>query len=204
MIAQHLEFLAEEPSMAAFLRAFLPRFFPNVTADVREYQGKGDLLRKLEGRLRGYADWLPDDWRIVVVVDRDDDDCHRLKERLDRMAVGAGLLTRSRAGNRPWRVVNRIAIEELEAWYFGDPDAVCTAYPRVPRTFASRTPYRQPDAIAGGTWEAFDPLLQDHGYFNNGMPKTQVARDFATLVVPERDTSPSFQRRYNAIVEATS
>ena len=204
MIAQGLEFLVEEPSMAEFLRTFLQRFLPNVTTTVHEHQGKDALMRKLEGRLRGYSDWLPDDWRIVVVVDRDDDDCHGLKERLDRMAAVAGLLTRSRAGNRPWRVVNRIAIEELEAWYFGDPDAVCTAYPRVPRTFTNRTPYRQPDAIAGGTWEAFERLLKDHGYFNNGMPKTQVARDIAMLVVPERNTSPSFQTFYNAIVEATS
>ncbi len=204
MIAQHLEFLAEEPSMAAFLQAFLPRFLPNVTAVVHHHQGKYDLLRKLESRLRGYAACLPDDWRIVVVVDRDDDDCHQLKERLDQMAAGAGLLTRSKASDRPWRVVNRIAIEELEAWYFGDPEAVCAAYPRVPRGFTNRAPYRQPDAIAGGTWEAFERLLQAHGYFKNGIPKMQVARDIAMRFVPERNTSPSFQTFYKAIVEATS
>ena len=30
--------------------------------------------KNLEPRLRGYARWLPEDWRIVVMVDRDD--CH--------------------------------------------------------------------------------------------------------------------------------
>lgn len=204
MIAQGLVFLVEERSMAEFLQAFLPRFFPNVTAEVREYRGKDDLLRKLEGRLRGYADWPSNDFRIVVVVDRDDDDCHQLKERLELIADRAGLLTRSRAGSRPWRVANRIAIEELEAWYFGDPEAVCAVYPRVPRTFTNRAPYRQPDAIAGGTWEAFERLLQDHGYFKNGIPKTQVARDIGALVDPERNTSPSFKTFYSTVVEATS
>ena len=204
MIAQCLVFLTEEPSMEAFLQEFLPRCFPDVIATVHHYQGKYDLLRNLEGRLRGYADWPSNDRRIVVVVDRDDDDCHQLKKRLELIADRAGLLTRSRAGSRLWRVVNRIAIEELEAWYFGDPEAVCAAYPRVPRTFTNRAPYRQPDAITGGTWEAFERLLQDHGYFKNGIPKTQVARDIGALVVPERNTSPSFRTFYNAIVEATS
>ena len=204
MSAHHLEILAEEPSMGAFLQALLPRFLPNVTATVHDHQGKDDLLRKLEGRLRGYAAWLPDNCRIVVVVDRDDDDCHTLKRRLDCAAFGAGLLTRSRAGNRAWRVVNRIAIEELEAWYFGDPIAVCDAYPRVPRTFVNQARYRQPDAIAGGTWQAFERLLQAHGYFKSGISKVQAARAIAENVVPERNTSPSFQTFYNAIVEATS
>lgn len=37
------------------------------------------LLARLPERLRGYASWLPDTWRIVVIVDRDDADCTTLK-----------------------------------------------------------------------------------------------------------------------------
>ena len=40
------------------------------------------------------------------------------------MAAEAGFLTRSQAFGRAWRLVNRIAVEELEAWYFGDWAAV--------------------------------------------------------------------------------
>jgi hypothetical protein len=73
MTALHLELLVEEPSMEAFLRALLPRMLPaGHTFEVHPFQGKDDLLGKLKARLRGYAQWLPEDWRIVVVVDRDD------------------------------------------------------------------------------------------------------------------------------------
>ena len=71
MAASHFELLVEEPSMEAFLRAFLPRLLPlGSTFDVHPFQGKTDLLGKIEARLRGYASWLPDDWRIVVVLSR--------------------------------------------------------------------------------------------------------------------------------------
>ena len=54
-----------------------------------------------------------------VVVDRDSDDCHKLKNKLEDIAKEAGLTTRTSAGSK-WQVVNRIVVEELEAWYFGD------------------------------------------------------------------------------------
>ena len=69
MATTHLEVLVEEPSMEAFLRALLPRLLPqDRTFEIHPFQGKSDLLGKLEARLRGYAAWLPADWRIVVVV----------------------------------------------------------------------------------------------------------------------------------------
>ena len=132
MMAQHMELLVEEPSMEAFLRALLPRMMPQGRSfEIHAFQGKSDVLGKLQNRLRGYAQWLPEEWRIVVVVDRNDDDCQALKQQLESLALGAGLRTRSRPGRHSWQLVNRIAIEELEAWYFGDWAAVCLAYPRV-------------------------------------------------------------------------
>jgi hypothetical protein len=67
----------------------------------------------------------------VVVVDRDDDDCAKLKKRLEAMAAEAGLATKSKPKSKRFAVVNRLAIEELEAWYFGDWEAVQQAYPKV-------------------------------------------------------------------------
>lgn len=132
MTVSHFVILVEEPSMEAFLRALMPRVLPdNCTFDVHPFQGKRDLLAKLEKRLRAYARWLPKTSRIVVVVDQDNDDCKMLKRRLESIAVSAGLRTRSNAGAAPWQVVNRIAIEELEAWYFGDWDAVRSLYPKA-------------------------------------------------------------------------
>lgn len=55
MIAHRLQFLVEEPSMEAFLRALLPRFLPpNCTFAIHPFNGKPDLLRKLPQRLKGY------------------------------------------------------------------------------------------------------------------------------------------------------
>jgi len=165
--------------MEAFVRALLPRLLPQgQTFEVQVFQGKDDLLGKLEARLRGYASWLPQDWRLIAVVDRDDDDCMDLKRRLEAAAMKSGLRTRS-AGAGQWQVATRIAIEELEAWYFGDWAAVCSAYPRVSAKVPRRQGFRNPDAIAGGTWEAFEHVMQAHGYFRGGLLKIEAARVIA-------------------------
>lgn len=203
MTAMHLELLVEEPSMEAFLRAVLPRLLPHDRSfEVHPFQGKPDLLKKLQDRLRGYAQWLPEDWRIVVVIDRDDDDCESLKERLENMAAKAGLVTRSRAGNRRWQLVDRIPIEELEAWYFGDWPAVCSAYPRVSPSVPNQAGYRDSDAITGGTWEAFERILQRHGYFKTGLLKVEAARTIGGLLDPGRSRSRSFAAFRDAIADA--
>lgn len=188
MSAAHLEFLVEEPSMEAFLIALLPRLLPrNRTFAIHPFQGKPDLLTKLQARLRGYAAWLPEDWRIVVVVDRDDDDCRTLKAKLEGMAKSAHLRTRSNVGTKAWQLVIRIAIEELEAWYFGDWAAVCEAYPRVSAHVVNQAGYRDPDGIAGGTWEAFERVLKKHGYFDGGLAKIEAGRTLGALIDPGRN-----------------
>ena len=205
MTAQHLEFLVEERSMEAFLLALLPRLLPrDRTFQVHVFQGKRDLLQKLESRLRGYARWLSDDCRIVVMVDRDNDECHALKAQLEEAAGWAGLLSRSRATEYPWQLVNRVAIEELEAWYFGDWEAVRVTYPRVSATIPNKAAYRIPDAIAGGTWEAFERILKQHGYFTTGLRKVEAARAIAAHIDPARNRSQSFGLFVDAIVEATA
>jgi hypothetical protein len=205
MAATHLELLVEEPSMEAFLRVSLPRLLPqDRTFEVHPFQGKNDLLGKLEQRLRGYAAWLPANWRVVVVVDRDDDDCHVLKDQLEAMARRAGLRTRTPAGDAPWQLVNRIAIEELEAWYFGDWAAVRAAFPRVSASVPRRQGFRDPDAIAGGTWEAFERVMQAHGYFEGGLTKIDTARAIGRSVDPARSTSRSFRAFATAVCEAVA
>lgn len=205
MSAAHLEVLVEEPSMEAFLAALLPRLLPaDRTFSVHPFQGKADLMDKLLDRLRGYASWLPKDWRIVVVVDRDDDDCVALKAQLEAMAKKARLRTRSGGGRQPWQLVNRIAIEELEAWYFGDWPAVCDAYPRVSARVVGQAGYRNSDAIAGGTWEAFERVLQRHGYFRGGLGKIEVARALGAAIDPQRNRSTSFAHFRDAVLEAVA
>ena len=204
MTARHLAFLVEEPSMEAFLRALLPRMLPaGCTFEIHPFQGKSDLLAKLQARLRGYSVWLPNDWRIVVIVDRDNDDCRKLKRHLERKVESSGLGTRSSVRSAQWKVVTRIAIEELEAWYFGDWSAVQTAYPRVPTNIPKKARFRNPDAI-NATWEAFERILQRHGYFENGLRKMEAARELGRHIDPNRNKSSSFLKLREAIIEATA
>ena len=202
MSAAHLELLVEEPSMEAFLRAMLPRLLPqDRTFEVHPFQGKNDLLGKLEARLRAYASWLPANWRVIVVVDRDDDDCWAIKQQLEDIARRAGLFTRTRMSNAQWQLANRIAIEELEAWYFGDWAAVQAAYPRVSASLPHRQGFRDSDAIAGGTWEAFERVMQKHGYFKGGLAKLEAARAIGAQIDPSRSRSHSFTVFCNAVTE---
>lgn len=203
MKVEHIEFLVEEQSMETFLRVLVPRLIVDATFDVHAYQGKGDLLKKLPQRLLAYGKWIPDSWRIVVIVDRDEDDCMKLKSRLETVAGDAGFGTRASARRRGCRVVNRLAIRELEAWYFGDWEAVRAAYPRVSRNTPKREAYRDPDDIPG-TWEAFERLLQGKGYFRGGLRKVEAARSVAGHMDPGRNSSRSFQVFRDVLLEMTA
>ena len=187
------------------LDGLLPRMLPEGhTFRVHSFRGKADLLRKLPSRLRGYRSWLVEEVRIIVLVDRDNDDCYELKQRLEREASASGLLTRSRSTGLPWQVVNRVVIEELEAWYFGDWEAVRTAYPRVSYATPRSKAYQDPDAIRGGTCEAFERLLKRHGYFPTGLRKIEAARAIAAHTEPDRNRSRSFARFHEVVMEAVS
>lgn len=204
MPVKHLEILVEEPSMEMFLRVILPKILGDITFKVYPFLCKEDLLKRLCGRLKGYASWIPDEWRILVIVDRDDDDCFELKDKLERMASEASLVTRAQAHGNPYTVINRIAIEELESWYFGDWEAVRAVFPKVPAALTSKAKYRDPDAIKGGTWEAFERVLQEYGYFKSGLRKIEAARDIGPRMVPERNRSNSFAALRNVLVEIST
>ena len=140
----HIVFLVEELSAEAALLNIVPKILgTSASFEIHPYQCKNDLLSKLPQVMRGYAKWLPRDWRIVVLVDEDRSNCIALKERMDRAADAAGLITRTKAGsidNHPrFQVLNRIAIEELEAWFFGDVQLVAARSPHRLRWGGART-----------------------------------------------------------------
>jgi hypothetical protein len=201
MKIEHVEVLVEEPSMEAALAVLLPKMLGEISFQIHTHQSKHDLLATLLPRLRGYATWVLPNHRLLVVVDRDQDECSELKGRLDEAARVAGLKTRTEAGISECTVVNRIAVEELEAWYFGDWNAVRSVYPRVPETIPSKAPFRNPDGVAGGTWEAFERILQKAGYFKGGLRKIEAARMIAPHMNPDANTSPSFAVFRSAVTE---
>lgn len=199
----HIEFLVEEPSAEVALHNLLPKIMGlKLLYNIHVFQGKKDLINSLANRLRGYRSWLPDDWRIVVLVDEDREGCLDLKERLEKIVSNEGLITRSMAGpGGRFQVINRLAIEELEAWFFGDVTALRTAYPKVPKWLDRRKLYRNPDAIQGGTCQALERVLQNAGYYRGGLPKKEAARRISEHMDPTRNTSKSFQVFRDALQE---
>lgn len=201
MSVEHVEVLVEELSMEAALRTVLPRILGDISFEIYPHQCKDELLQRLPSRLRGYASWLPESWRVVVVIDRDNEDCDVLKQRMETFAKETGFITKSSTPHGAYSVVNRLAIEELEAWYFGDWEAVRMVYPRVAAAIPKQAKYRNPDRIVGGTWEAFERVLQRAGYFRSGLRKIEAARALGKHMEPKRNSSPSFQRLRPVLVE---
>jgi len=200
MVESHIEFLVEEPSMEAFLEVFIRRWFPDCSFAITHFRDKMRFYGALERVLIGYASWIGSDFRIVILMDRNSDDCKALKEYLEACAARAGLRTR-RTSPDDWQVATCIVIEELEAWYFGDWEAVCAAYPRAPKDIPGKSRYRNPDAIHGGTAEAFERVLQRVGYYAAGLAKVDAARRVGAHFDPARCRSQSFRYFYAILLD---
>ena len=66
------------------------------------------------------------------------------------------------------------------------------AFPRVSPTVPNQARYRNPDAVRGGVWEAFERILKRYGYFRTGLRKIEAARAITPKMDPARNRSPSF------------
>jgi len=190
--------------MKALLDQLLLRLLPDdVEWEVFDFRSKGQLLKQLPNRLKGYAEMIHqagyEDLRIVVLVDRDEQDCKRLKAQLEQDAHAAGLRTLTAARpapnappNQPFYVLNRVVCEELEAWYFGDPAACQAAYHRLKLGHFTPTHLQRPDTVKGGTWEAFGRTLHKAGHLPSPKPPSNSWKyGAAELIGPQLDLSPS-------------
>lgn len=154
--------LVEGPSEVALLNTWLPRFLPHHTFKIIKHRGKGrlpvdpsqppdprrqGLLDQLPAKIRAYGRELnPETDRLLVLVDLDQQACMDLKSRL------LGLLETCHP--RPTTFF-RIAIEEMEAFYLGDPLAIRSAYPRAKL-------YKMDDYVQDSiceTWELFAKVI---------------------------------------------
>jgi hypothetical protein len=195
----HIEFLIEDYSGGEALDQLLPQCLkPGTEYTIHRFGGKQDLLKKLPSRLKGYKAWISSDYLIVVLIDRDSEDCLQLKQKLEEISLDAGLSTKT-TDIQSFQVLNRIMIEELEAWFFGDIIAIVEAYPGINHNIAKQSKYRDPDAIQGGTCEALERVLQKARYHQGGLDKPKAARDIAKHMNPEVNTSRSFQAFYNGL-----
>lgn len=129
-----LVFLLEEQSMKTFLDGILPRILPpDVTFITVPHEGKTDLQKSIPIKLRA---WKQPDVKFVIVQDQDTGDCREIKRKIAELCQ-----------NTKQEVLIRIACHELEAWYFGDLEAVSKAYSKNLKALANKKQYRIPDAI---------------------------------------------------------
>lgn len=132
-----LVFLLEESSARAMLEGILPHLLPpDVTSRFLVFEGKQDLDKRLERRVRG---WRTPDTFFIVIRDKDSGDCRNIKK---------GLCDKLANADRPNSLV-RIACHELESFYLGDLAAVeaglnCQGVSKL----QEKSKYRIPDAIS--------------------------------------------------------
>jgi hypothetical protein len=172
-----LVFLLEEYSMKVLLEALLPRVFPGLPFLCIPHEGKQDLERSIPRKLQA---WREPGARFIVVRDSDNGDCRALKQRL----VG---LCRA----RPEAVV-RIACQELEAWYLGDPAALAAAFGDARLAeIGQRARFRDPDGVVQPA-RALVELVPS-------FQKVSGARLLGPLLDPARNMSSSFRALIDAV-----
>lgn len=190
-----LHVLTEELSCKKALQCFLPKItVRGYEQQVISFGSKQKMLKELPARLAAYRQMIErgKDVRLVLLIDRDGDDCKQLKRELEQLACGAGLTTKN-APERHGRfdTLTRIIIEELEAWFLGDPAALCKAFKSLPGATRLKAP-KNPDAIRGGTWETLHRLLKQHGIYTGTYPKIEAASRIAPHLNPDCNASASF------------
>lgn len=127
-------FLVEELSMKEFLDILLPRILPSdVSFLTVPHEGKSDLKKSVPIKL---SSWNVPDTKFMIIQDQDSNDCIALKNEY--------VLLSQRYDKE---VVVRIACHELEAWYFGDLQAVSKAYRKDLTRLSTKRKYRNPDEM---------------------------------------------------------
>lgn len=201
----HIEILVEDSSGKKLLQSLLPRMVglhgqPH-TWRVLSYKGVGRIPKNMSARsdpakrilldqlprlLQGYGRTRGID-AVVVVIDTDKRDCKVLLKDLQAVA--------SACDPAP-NTIFRLAIEEVEAWYFGDQTALLGAYPRARQDVLKK--YEQ-DSLCD-TWElladAIHPggraAVKRAGWPLSGQLKHEWAEKIGPLLDVENNQSPSF------------
>lgn len=201
----HIEILVEDSSGQTLLETLVPKilgaqgdphtwrihFYKGVGRIPKNLNAGGDpakriLLDQLPKLLRGYGR-TPGIDAVVVVLDSDRRDCVDFLAELKALAAGC---------NPAPNTLFRIAVEEMEAWYFGDRQALLTAYPRAKADVLNR--YQQ-DSVCE-TWERLadaiypggSAAIKKAGWPLPGQVKHEWAEKIGPLLEPDQNISPSF------------
>jgi hypothetical protein len=209
----HFEILVEDQSGKAMLDILVPRIIGREhTFDVKAYKGIGRipqkqnkavdaskriLLDNLPRLLAGYGKSWSIGYGAVIVVCDLDDKCLK--------TFRAELLAILHASNPAPETRFCIAIEEGEAWFLGDSQAIKSAYPKAK---ASVLDAYKPDSICG-TWEKLADaifkggakMLVAQGWQTVGAEKSAWANNIAPHMNLTDNQSPSFSYFRNKLIE---
>lgn len=122
------------------LEGVLPRLLPHISARYIVFEGKQDLHKQLERKIKHWHG----DAHFVVMRDQDSGDCFKIKSDLKVLCESAG---------RPNALI-RIACRELESFYLGDLAAVekGLGISGLAKQQSSRK-YREPDRLVNAAEE---------------------------------------------------
>jgi hypothetical protein len=146
------------------------------------------LLDQLPKLLRGYGK-TPGIDAVVIVLDTDKRDCAAFLAELkavidDKIEVPDTMF--------------RLAIEEIEAWYFGDRDALLAAYPRVRqdvmRSYVQDSVCDTWELLADAVYPGGSSAIKKAGWPLPGQVKHEWAKKIAPLMDLDRNVSPSFRK----------
>ncbi len=210
----HIEFLVEDSSGEKMLSQLLPKILGGQGAPhtwrIKAYKGVGRipaglsvkadpakrmLLDHLPRLLQGYGKTVGID-AVVVVLDTDNRECSAFLTELKSLLANCKPAPHT---------LFRLAIEETEAWYFGDKQSILQAYPRAKRDVIGR--YTQ-DSVCG-TWELLADAVYPGGSAaikKTGWPLPgQIKHEWAEKITPFMDInqniSPSFIKLRDGLLQ---
>lgn len=202
----HFELLTEDQSSAKAMEILIPKLLGNeITFRIHPYKGIGRISKNLRPKsdankrilldqlpkiLRGYGH-TPHSGIIVIICDLDDKDKQQFLSELQEILD---------ACNPKPQTLFCLAIEEFEAWYLGDLNAVRKAYPYVKNAVLNS--YVN-DSICG-TWELLaDAIykggskeLNKRGWQSVGEQKSVWAGTISPHMNVNDNISPSFIEMY--------
>ena len=198
----HFEFFTEDQSSKEAMNILIPKLLGDeITFRVHPYKGLGRipknlrpntdankriLLDRLPELLRGYGR-TPDSGTVVIICDLDGKDRQQFSAELNSVLDSCD--------PKP-DAIFCLAIEEFEAWYLGDLNAIKKAYPQIKSSILNEY---ENDSICG-TWE----LLADAIYRGGrkallkkggqavGEQKSMWAKTISPFMDVDGNHSPSF------------
>lgn len=203
----HIEILAEDSSGERLLSIILPKILGDNGGlhswRIHPYRGVGRipknlgaggdpakriLLDQLPRLLVGYGK-TPGIDAVVVVLDADKRNCSEFLIELRALAETC---------NPKPNTLFRLAIEEIEAWYFGDKPALTNAYPRakteVLKHYVQDSPCNTWELLADAVYPGGSAAIMKAGWPLPGQIKHEWAETIGPLLEIEHNQSPSFQK----------